>query len=350
MRRRLADQRAAKRRCGRLILVACAGLLCFSHARADCSPTVKWGNITATFPAIINIPANSPVGAIVASVTVPIPGAVPNLVYGSCVTSGYIYWAIKGGPTAQNRIGTTSVPGIGYQSYLTGGGNPKMQMDYPLDASLAPGGLASPKFTATLSATVNLVVTGPVGAGPLALNPSGSYGIPDRVASYFVGNGGDGAALFVLVVTPNASSVAATACTVTNKSIAINLPKALSSALTTAGATTGSTPFTIDLNCPAGINMNVTLTDAANPSNRSTTLGIGTGSSASGVGLQILRGGVPVGFGADTSTAGNTNQWSAGVATGGPISIPLTVQYVRTSGTLVPGSVAAKATFTMSYQ
>lgn len=85
-------------------------------------------------------------------------------------------------------------------------------------------------------------------------------------------------------------------------------------------------------------------------SNVSTTLGLTTGSTATGVGLQVINGGTTIGYGPDSALIGTTNQWSAGTASGGVMKIPLTAQYVRTAGSLTPGKVTAAATFTMSYQ
>jgi type 1 fimbria pilin len=112
----------------------------------------------------------------------------------------------------------------------------------------------------------------------------------------------------------------------------------------------GATPFKIGLNCVKGTNVNLTLTDASNVSNRSTMLSLSPDSTGGGVGLQILNGSEPVAFGPDSTDIGNTNQWSAGTASGGITDIPLTVRYVRTASPLMPGTVKGLATFTMSYQ
>ncbi|SAL44791.1 type-1 fimbrial protein subunit A [Caballeronia arvi] len=95
----------------------------------------------------------------------------------------------------------------------------------------------------------------------------------------------------------------------------------------------------------------LTLTDVTTPANRSTTLTLTPSSTAKGVGYQISFRGVPVAYGADTAAAGNQNQiFVSSVPTiTGPLSVPMSVSYVRT-GAVVPGSANAKVTFTMSYQ
>jgi hypothetical protein len=72
----------------------------------------------------------------------------------------------------------------------------------------------------------------------------------------------------------------------------------------------------LDLNCTAGLKVGVTLTDATNPSNTSTTLNLSPDSTATGVGLQILKGSTPIAYGADSPAANNLNQWSAGTLRG----------------------------------
>ncbi|MDR5818165.1 MULTISPECIES: fimbrial protein [unclassified Caballeronia] len=146
------------------------------------------------------------------------------------------------------------------------------------------------------------------------------------------------------------TAVTGNTCSVTTPTLTFQLPRAFSKDLASAGATTGDTVVPLDLNCPAGVKVGITITDAVNPANRSSTLSLAANSSAAGVGVQILNGTTAVSFGPDSAAAGTVNQWIAGTSAGGAMRIPLTARYVRTSSTLVPGSVNGKATFTMSYQ
>ncbi|WP_199103800.1 hypothetical protein [Aquitalea sp. ASV11] len=68
--------------------------------------------------------------------------------------------------------------------------------------------------------------------------------------------------------------------------------------------------------------------------------------------MQILNEGTPIGYGPDSSAAGNTNQWQvANIAQGvSNYSIPLGVRYIQTGNTVTPATVNGRATFTMSYQ
>ncbi|WP_368086691.1 fimbrial protein [Pseudomonas aeruginosa] len=71
-----------------------------------------------------------------------------------------------------------------------------------------------------------------------------------------------------------------------------------------------------------------------------------------GVGIQILKDNVPLGYGPDSNEPGTINQWSAGTVKQGQVShvIPLQARYIQTAERITSGSVKASATFTLSYQ
>ncbi|WP_415867911.1 fimbrial protein [Burkholderia ubonensis] len=123
------------------------------------------------------------------------------------------------------------------------------------------------------------------------------------------------------------------------------------------GTTTRPQAFNISLTCSGGdagtsTNAYVTLTDATNPGNTSTTLSMSKGSTASGIGVQILKGDALLGFGPDSAAVGNINQWHAGTIAQGQagLTIPLSARYVQTGAKVSAGSANARATFTLSYQ
>ncbi len=98
--------------------------------------------------------------------------------------------------------------------------------------------------------------------------------------------------------------------------------------------------------------MFMTLTDAEKPGNLSSVLSLASGSTAEGVGIQVLRGSdsTLVRYGPDSAQEGNPNQWEVGKFGNGDVTIPFNVRYVRTSDKLKPGKANGVATFTMSYQ
>ena len=283
-----------------------------------------------SFPASMTGAQNAPVGTVLQAVNQNVGVSISGVtcdIQKSAVVNGT---PVPGSTT----VFQTNVPGVGVKFALTNGWT---------------GSGANAPFSETLTGTTGtypmymqavLVVTGPIGTGTLTTLPSltvtysGSC-FPTVSATQYVNTG---------------SQIVAATCQVTTGAIQVTLPKALSTNLKAAGATTGASPLAIGLNCASGVKVNVTLSDATTPSNRTNVLSLASGSSASGLGIQILYGSTPISYGADSATAGNSNQWSAGTAAGGAMQIPLTAQYIRTTGTLVPGSVKGAATFTMSYQ
>jgi type 1 fimbria pilin len=140
-------------------------------------------------------------------------------------------------------------------------------------------------------------------------------------------------------------------CSVQNSAQAITLPTVTTRSLDSgAGTVAGSQPFSVDLSCAAGAQVSITLTDATNPSNTSSVLSLASGSTATGVGIELRRANdMKISYGPDSAAPGTTNQWLVGAAPNGALGIPLSARYVRTTGTLAAGSVKALATFTMSY-
>ena len=147
-------------------------------------------------------------------------------------------------------------------------------------------------------------------------------------------------------------------CSVSTPSITVPLTNPPYFSFKGIGTTTGDQTFQIGLTCSGGslntsTNTYITFTDANQPGNTSTTLSLPSSTgNASGLGLQILNGGTPIGYGPDSSAPGNTNQWKVGnIAQGvSAYNIPLTVRYIQTGATVTAGKVTGRATFTLSYQ
>ena len=140
-----------------------------------------------------------------------------------------------------------------------------------------------------------------------------------------------------------------TSCTVNTNNITVQLPSIPSSQLNSIGATGGTTPFNIAINCPSPVNVYMTITDNINPASVSDTLTARSDSTSKGLGIQVRKNNIPILMGPDSSMAGNKNQFLAGSNITGIQTIPLTANYIRTS-TVSAGTLKAVATFTMSYQ
>ncbi|MBY4769222.1 fimbrial protein [Burkholderia ambifaria] len=161
--------------------------------------------------------------------------------------------------------------------------------------------------------------------------------------------------------TPVVIQPRAPTCNVKTKAINVNLDTVLASQLAGVGTTSAEKKVDdIMLTCTgatqiAGVmgktDMYITLTDVTNPGNRSSTLSLTRDSTATGVGVQILRGdNTLVSYGPDSREPGNANQWFVGTYSNATVSIPLKARYIATDATVGPGTANAAATFTMSYQ
>lgn len=122
-----------------------------------------------------------------------------------------------------------------------------------------------------------------------------------------------------------------------------------------------SQEFRLELDCEKGdagtsTRAYVSLTDANRPANTTTTLSVrqlgGPESSASGIGVQVLKDGSPVTFGPEPESPRAANQWFAGEVVQGQrrLSIPLAARYVQDGPAVTSGRVQAHATFRISYQ
>jgi type 1 fimbria pilin len=290
----------------------------------------------------IAVPTNAPIGSTIATTTASYDSIVgPQDTW--CGTNVPITASFLMSGTKTGDLYETNIPGIGIRISFwsnTAGyfGTPSSPTPLAYSWGYSMGGYVH-YDTTSLMVKVDLVVTGPItGSNTATLNYS--------VAPWYQVTG-DRNTLAVSNLTVSAQLTINT-CSVTTSAIAVQLPTVFPGNFNTGSA--GATPFNISLNCVKGTNVNLTLTDASDVSNRSTMLSLSPDSTAAGVGLQILNGSVPIAFGPDSADIGNTNQWSVGAASGGTMSIPLTARYIRTAGPLTPGIVKGLATFTMSYQ
>ncbi|MFL9898301.1 fimbrial protein [Paraburkholderia fungorum] len=346
MRRRTVQVITPRRQVMRVLAIfACfLGISAAIPANAACAfaagsfktGTVDMGSIT--------VPPNVPVGTVLATKQL----TADNVLGRTSVTCGAnqlstLAFAMSGsGPSG---IYPTNIPGIGIRVYVWAS---QTYYGSPTTPTLTPNSWTFSYSQATGAYGMgyqqfrfDLVATGPV-------SNSGTSMLSYNVAPWISVAANDGSGQMVIANLALTATVTTPTCSVTNSAIPVSLPTIFVSKLDAGSA--GMTGFTLDLNCTAGVKVGVTLTDATNPSNTSTTLSLTPDSTATGVGLQILKGSTPIAYGADSPAADNLNQWSAGTSVGGPMSIPLTAQYVRTTGALNAGTVKGLATFTMSYQ
>ena len=140
-------------------------------------------------------------------------------------------------------------------------------------------------------------------------------------------------------------------CTLNTPNLTVNLGEVSISDFNAGGRTT-PVNFNIDLNCEGGTrpaDVYVTLTDANNPGNTSTQLGLSPDSDARGIALEVNNKFGAVTFGPDLNGTGNPGQWLEGAAGVGGFSIPLSVNYVRLGGPIKGGTANSGVTYTLNY-
>lgn len=246
---------------------------------------------------------------------------------------------------ATNGIYPTSIPGIGLR--MSGAFSPGVYFPTAVDAAYSGTLSWLQNFTITVEIvkTANTVGSGTLTGAFAAYSPSPTSGPIEVLFAW------DGGGVPIQPVVP--------ACTVQTSDIRVPMGAVAASVFTGPGSVGPTKDFSIDLNCAGGdpgtsVGAYVTLSDAANTGNLSTTLPLDATSSAQGVGIQILRNGSPVAFGpaATGKTIGNTNQWKAGtIAQGSPsFSVPLQARYIQTGARVNGGTANSQAVFTLAYQ
>ncbi|UIF86640.1 fimbrial protein [Cupriavidus necator] len=322
--------------------LALPALLLSAPAAADCSFAGgnALGTATISLPVQISVPRNTAVGSILYDSSWVTAGPT-SIVCTGTIAQNWGYASPMVPVPGYSNVYQTPVSGIGiktgWANWLSGSPSVDSTALVSPPASLSVPNPSPTPYGPMGRYRLQLVVTGPVMPGTISL--------PGLLAqaSY-------GALTVNQLVVAGSTNIVAPACTVQNTSVVVNMPTISASALPAAGATAGQTGFNISLSCTGATAVTMTLTDAAQPGNTSSSLSLATGSSAGGVAYQILYNGTPVSYGPDSANAGNLNQFNVGTMAGaGAMNIPLAARYVRT-GTVTPGSANANATFTMSYQ
>ncbi|NYH15348.1 fimbrial protein [Paraburkholderia bryophila] len=316
-----------------------ANAACAFYSGSIMTGVIDMGNAAA--------PTNAATGTIIATKQMAYDSAFSHQTF-TCGTNVASTASFQMSGSGTSNTYETNIPGIGIRVSVWSSSagyysTPSSATPAPLSWNYTIPETSGVYGTGYLQVRIDLVKTGPI-------DLSGTNALSYNVGPWFMARTADGASQLTVSNLTVRASVTTRSCSVTQSAVEVTLPSAFVSNLTTLGSTTGSTSFNLQLSCSQGTNVKVTLTDATNDSNRSTTLGLAPGSFASGVGLQVLNGSTPIAYGPDAAIAENTNQWSAGTAAGGVMNIPLVAQYVRTAGALVPGTVKGMATFTMSYQ
>ncbi len=139
-----------------------------------------------------------------------------------------------------------------------------------------------------------------------------------------------------------AVNIAVEGCRLSTPSKQVFLGKINRRTLSGIGATAGNTPFNIAMECNVNTKVDLEIRGDMVNGNRQVLAVIPSKEAATGVGLQILRNGIPFELGTKT---GMLNQTLVGMN-----EIPLSVQYYQMEEKVTPGEVNAVAQFTVSYR
>jgi type 1 fimbria pilin len=231
---------------------------------------------------------------------------------------------VGGAPSGgTNYIYPTSVAGVGYQLIHA---NDTSNFMGPYGTYTAP----SQDSQFSVGTTLQLIQTGPIANGSVL--PAGTFANwqwGSIVPEYFV--------------LSNSITFVASACTVNTAAITVTLPTIGATALPSKDTTTGSTPFNIQLTCPSGSTsqLSIMFTASSGLAAGYTNVLKSTG-TATGVGVELLDG--------NSNSVVFNNTTVVGATPSGALSIPYTARYHAILNAVTAGSVAAKATFTLTYQ
>lgn len=334
-----------------VLLFLLAGLLPASaHAYITCNNQSGAGQVLAA--GSISVPANTAVGTTVstlAPVTYTLQctfvNSAPITTSGTNIATFSTTAALANG----TDVYATGIAGLGvryiFNSSACNASNVVMINGAASVTCSFSGPVGGPYMPAQISVTAQLVVTGPIqgGVSRLTTVPLVAIGfkLSDSPANWGQPNLYTGSATGTLTQAT---------CSVTQRDVAVSLPNVSTGALASSvGAIAGSKAFSLSFSCATGAKVFITVSDNVNPANQGNTLKLTADSTAQGIGVQILNGGLPVSFGPESATVGNTNQWLIGDSPNGPLQVPLTARYISI-GKVAAGTIKALATFTMSYQ
>ncbi|MEX1843610.1 fimbrial protein [Enterobacter cloacae] len=317
-------------------------------ARATCS--VKTA-ATSISPPNITLQRDTPVGAQIGSEILGAQTQFFNCDTG--LTSPTYVWGIKSMGTyvttiAQRRVYSTNIAGIGYAVGFVDANDCKLSAYIDGTNSFNAGPDHRAVCNTSWGWAKNVIPTGQIKLTfykTATTTGSGTVNSAQIVTPVMQDNGSWIGGTYPSPVTMNSFTVTTTACSVTNAAVKVPLGNVLSTAFTGTGTTAAEKNFTIDLDCDASTRVNLTLEGAKDSSGAAGVLALTqetSGTTASGVGVQVLYNNTPVTFG---------SMFNVGTATAkGAYTIPLTARYYQTADKVAGGQANSLATFTITYQ
>lgn len=311
-----------------LAMLALLLLMPWGRAWSHCPYNGSGVDVRFSVPDTIVVPYDAQVGDVLYE-TPQVPPAEPLRLSCSGNTDYGISNSVGSTPNTRTAIYPTGVDGIGYR-LLHGDNSPSNYM-YPFPCCR----LSSGTYDFSVSTALQFVKTGPIANGRSLSSGRLARWLYERTAS------GNTASVQNYVLANRVTFVQA-ACRLNTANIAVTLPTVPSLSLPSVDATTGSTPFRINLTCSAGSRLNIMFdTDAAVPGKTGVIASTTGNGRATGVGVQIVdSGAVPVDF---------KREYLVGATPQGALELTYNARYYRTGTAMQPGTISATATFTLSY-
>lgn len=131
----------------------------------------------------------------------------------------------------------------------------------------------------------------------------------------------------------------------------VTLPTVSVNSFSGINSTAGNKPFAIALNCEANAAPQITFSDSTQPANATSLISLTSGSTATGIALQILSNGSPVMLSpGGQAMSGSTVVAPSPASSAQTVSVPLAAQYIQSAAQIGAGSVNGIATFSLTYQ
>jgi len=298
-------------------------LLILSQASfAACTLSIYAAEHVSSISEIV-VQRDIPVGSVIKSIKTT-PTGTANVVV--CKRTGNLFYDMKlSARQVFDNIYETNVPGVGIKIESPGGrtfDSPANKVDYTGQAG----------FSDTAPYTITFYKTGDITSGKIASGLAGEIYGDDSLP---------GLDIFL----DSETTVTQLACSVGSGNLSFPMGNVPASDFSGPGTFSTKTVTTnLQLECDAGVNINVTLEGKQNadmPDNASVLALTSEAQTAGGVGVQVLYNDVPL----------KLNELlhlkSAG---GGEELFPITVRYIQTAATLSGGAANAVATLNLTYQ
>ena len=340
-----------------LISLAATAMTTNALAGGIFSPSIS----SISLPAQITMPANAANGSVLwksAKTTLDLSAVITP--FEGNVTIAQLHANIQSGvkATGYSDVYNTNIPGLGIRWWATWRGpnfpiGKTMPITVPAENNAGALGWTTVTSSYTQDIWVELVKTGNISNGLLSI---------PTINAFLQFQCAPNCTRATISVAGSTTVVVGPSCTLVNSNVPVPLGAVPILRFTGIRSTSVPQHFDIILECKGGapnskLHPHVTLTDANDIGSQSTILSLNKATAggkpvATGIGIQILKDGVPLAYGPDSSAPGNTNQWSAGTIAQGvaQFKISLTANYVQTAAAVTLGQANGRATFTLNYQ